>query len=140
MICIVSYINFEICRIMLLKLPYYYLTDPYMPCFKNFTKHSGIIRSPNYPDNCPAYYQCEYYISARPGEKIVLKFLDADLSYGGSIVVSLLVLSYHVDKSLKSKTAKWQRVPTGPLEPLKALEFEKSILRSELSLNFCPGA
>ncbi|XP_030834881.1 bone morphogenetic protein 1 homolog isoform X1 [Strongylocentrotus purpuratus] len=48
-------------------------------CRREIQSTTGIITSPNYPDNYPKRKECTWHISANPGHKIVLSFDDFDL-------------------------------------------------------------
>ncbi|XP_071478891.1 bone morphogenetic protein 1 homolog [Diadema antillarum] len=48
-------------------------------CRREIQSTSGIITSPNYPDNYPKRKECTWHISAAPGHKIVLTFSEFDL-------------------------------------------------------------
>ena len=48
-------------------------------CGGEFSTPSGIIRSPYHPANYPHHRQCQYIISAQPGNVIQLHFSDFDV-------------------------------------------------------------
>lgn len=60
------------------------LTDLHCPslpvsCFFNFTSPSGIILSPNYPEDYGNHLHCVWLILARPESRIHLAFNDIDV-------------------------------------------------------------
>ena len=53
-------------------------------CGGSFTTLNGIITSPSYPDNYPAYADCIYTISQPLGSVILLNFLIMDINHHDS--------------------------------------------------------
>lgn len=59
--------------------PHFHRSSVSVSCFFNFTSPSGIVLSPNYPEDYGNHLHCVWLILARPESRIHLAFNDIDV-------------------------------------------------------------
>lgn len=81
-------------------------------CKRQLSGHTGVIESPNFPENYPVSIDCEWTINATKGNKLILEFSNFDLENFNSFHNNthhicnfdyLEILEYKGDNRIESK-------------------------------------
>lgn len=56
-----------------------YLINIFSECFNKLEENSGYVTSNNYPDNYPNNMDCSWLLTAKPNERVQIKFEDFDV-------------------------------------------------------------